>query len=71
MMYRPVASGVQVGAIHPQQIWILLLRSCKLLKINMLIVLLENVQQPFSSMCCGFWTAIVGYNTLSKIYVYI
>jgi hypothetical protein len=37
-----VASAVQVGAIHLLQIWISRLRNCKILKINMLIVLLKK-----------------------------
>ena len=40
---QPVASGVQVGAIHQLQIWMHLLGNCKILKIEMLIGLLKNV----------------------------
>ena len=49
---QPVASGVQVGAIYPLQIWMHLLGNFKMLKINMLICMLKNLQQPTTSMCC-------------------
>jgi len=49
---QSVASGVQVGAIHPLQFWMYQLRNCKILKINMLTGLLKNVQQPTTPMCC-------------------
>jgi len=40
---QPVASRVQVGAIHQLQIWMHVLGNCKILKIEMLIGLLKNV----------------------------
>jgi hypothetical protein len=68
---QTVASAVQVGAVHPLQIWMPLLGNCKILKISLLICLLKSVQQTTTSMCGRFWTAIVGYNTFSKMYVYV
>jgi hypothetical protein len=40
---QPVASAVQVGAIHLLQIWSYSLGNCKILKMNMLIGLLKNM----------------------------
>ena len=68
---QSVASAVQVDAIHLLQIWLPLPGYQKTLKINMLIHLLKNVQQPTASMCCRFWTATVGYNAFSKMCVYV
>jgi len=48
---QPAISVVQVGAIHPLQIWMHLLVYCEILKINMLICPLKNEQQPTTSLC--------------------
>ena len=46
----PVASEVQVGAMHPPQIWMHPLGICKMPNTNMLISPLKNVPHPTAAM---------------------
>jgi hypothetical protein len=46
------------------------LRIRKISKTNMLISPLKNVRHPTASTYCLCWTAVVGNNSLSKMYIY-
>ena len=69
VQYRPVARGVQVTAMHPLQIWMHTLAICKLSKTNMLISLLKDKWHPNTSMCCNFWTIMVGNNSVFVVLI--
>jgi len=57
---KPVARGVQVGALYPLKIWMHLLGICKMSNTNALIRSLKNVPHPATFTCCLCWTAVVG-----------
>ena len=66
---QPVASGVQVGAIHQPQFWMHILGICKIPKVNMLINPLKNVGQTTASMCCLGKSSWFENDTCSKMSV--
>jgi len=55
--------------LRPVQTW-LPLRICRISKTHLLISPLRNVRHPTASTCYVRWTAVVGNNTFTKIFVY-
>ena len=68
---KPVARGVQVGALHQLKIWMHPLRICKMPNTNALTRSLKNVSHPAAFTCCLCWIAVVGKNSFSKTYVHV
>jgi hypothetical protein len=67
---RSVARGVQVGAVHPLQIWMHPLWICKISETNTFISPLKDMRHSTTSTCCPCWTTVVGNNSFSKMYEY-
>lgn len=66
---RPVARGVQVGAMHPVHIWMHPIGIRKMSKTIKLSSPLRNVRHPTASSSCLCWPTVAGNNSFSDMRV--